>query len=252
MRYFLQISYNGSAYHGWQIQDNASSVQQVLNEKLSLQLGAVINCLGCGRTDTGVHAKKFFLHFDYDSELPANFINRINSFLPLDIAIQKVFIPQLPDANARWSAISRTYKYFVAIGKDPLSIGYAGKVYQMPDLEKLQEVAMITKKYSDFEALSKFAPEEEHHLCTIIDAYWTLEENKLIFTISANRFLRGMVRIITGTMLEVGKGKISPLEYEEIIKNKDRSKAFGAAPAEGLYLWNVEYPKGLLIEKSIL
>ncbi len=247
MRYFLQISYNGSAYHGWQIQDNAISIQQVLNEKLSVQLGAEIYCVGCGRTDTGVHALKYFLHFDFDSSLNENFIHKINSFLPSDIAVQKVFEAD-GDANARWSAIERTYKYFVSIGKDPLSLGYAGRLHKQPDIIAMQEAADILLRYTDFEALSKFSPDEQHHLSSITHAQWEQDDYKMTFTITANRFLRGMVRILTGTMFEVGKGKITPAEFEEIIKNKDRSKAFGAAPAEGLYLWDVKYPDGLLCE----
>ena len=246
MRYFLQISYNGSAYHGWQTQDNAIAIQQILNEKLSLQLGAEIYCIGCGRTDTGVHAAKYFLHFDFDGALHENFINKFNSFLPIDIAVQKVFEATTPDAHARWNAIERTYKYFASVGKDPLSLGYAGKIYKQPNIKAMQEAADIMLKYSDFEALSKFSIDEEHHLSTVTFAKWEQEENKLIFTITSNRFLRGMVRIVTGTLFEVGKGKITPAEFEEIIKNKDRSKAYGAAPAEGLYLWDVKYPEGLL------
>lgn len=248
MRYFLQITYNGSNYHGWQIQDNALTIQFVLNTKLSIQLGTQINCIGCGRTDTGVHAKKFFLHFDFEGELPSGFVQKLNSFLPNDIVVKKIFTATDDDANARWSATERTYRYITSIGRNPLMNGYAAVLYKEPEIYLMNEASKILLRYNDYEALSKRSPEEEHHLSNITYANWKKKGDLLVFTITANRFLRGMVRIVVGTLFEVGKGKISPEDFENIIAIKDRKGAFGAAPAEGLYLWDVKYPEGIMKE----
>lgn len=247
MRYFLQISYKGTHYKGWQVQKNGLGIQQVLNEKLSLQLGEEIYVVGCGRTDTGVHARKYFLHFDAEKELTAVHLQKLNIFLPPDIAAQKLFkVPA--DAHARWSALNRGYTYIITKTKNPFLLEFAAHIHATLDIGKMNEAAAMLPEYHDFEALSKINVQNKHHLCNINDARWRAVGDKLIFTIHANRFLRGMVRILVGTMLEVGKGKMSLMEFRQVIEGKDRVAAGFAAPAQGLYLTHVAYPTGLLEE----
>ncbi|RYD83688.1 MAG: tRNA pseudouridine(38-40) synthase TruA [Sphingobacteriales bacterium] len=245
MRYFLEISYKGTNYHGWQIQPNALTVQQVLNQKLSLLLGEEIYCIGCGRTDTGVHAKQFFLHFDVVKAFSEDIIYRLNKFLPKDIAALNIY-KVADEAHTRWSAIERTYTYFIARKKDPFQVETAAQIIGTLDIEKMNEAAQLLLQYQEFHGLSKINEQEKHHLCDIKFASWHEENNMLVFTISANRFLRGMVRIIVGSLLEIGKGKKDKNWLREVIESKDCRKAGSAAPAEGLYLSEVKYPNGML------
>jgi tRNA pseudouridine38-40 synthase len=180
--------------------------------------------------------------------LPEDFIIRLNSFLPRDIVVQKVFLALEENAHSRWSALERTYHYQACIGRNPLLMGYAAMLYKEVDLAIMNDAASLLTKYTDYTALSKVSPNEEHHLSNIFKAEWMQKGDILIFTITANRFLRGMVRILTGTMLEAGYGKITVKEFENIITGKDRKAAYAAAPAEGLYLWDVKYPEGMLKE----
>ncbi len=246
-RYFLQIAYKGTNYNGWQVQDNGLGVQQVINEKLSLQLGEEIYCVGCGRTDTGVHARKYFLHFDTSKELTREHVRRLDIFLPPDITAQKLFAVSA-EAHTRWDALQRTYKYIITQKKNPFLQEYAAYIFADLDLEMMKEAAAILPKYHDFEALSKINVQNKHHLCNINVATWKKHGDKLIFTITANRFLRGMVRIIVGTMLEVGKNEMTIDEFKRLIEGKDRVKAGFAAPAQGLYLTDIIYPDGLMTE----
>jgi tRNA pseudouridine38-40 synthase len=256
LRYFLQIAYKGTNYHGWQLQPNATSVQDVFNKCLSLQLSEEIYCVGCGRTDTGVHAKKFFLHFDSENDLNQipNFLHKLNVFLPKDIVVEKVFKAK-PEAHARFSATERTYQYFINLKKDPFSLDYATFIHYKPDVEKMNEAAALLLHYEDFEAFSKVSEDQAHHRCNITFAKWELlekSEDKLIFKITANRFLRGMVRLVVGTLLQVGRGKITIEKFREILEGKDRKFAASAAPSDGLYLWDVVYPEGILEELVII
>lgn len=234
------------------MQPNAISVQEVFNRCLSLQLGEEIYCVGCGRTDTGVHAKKFFLHFDAEKDLSQhpNFLYKLNVFLPKDIVVEKIF-KAAPEAHARFSATERTYQYFINLKKDPFSLDYATFIHHNLDLQKMNEAAALLLNYNDFEAFSKVSEDQAHHRCTIMFAEWrNLEENvdKLVFKITANRFLRGMVRLVVGTLLQVGRGKITVEKFKEILEGKDRKFAASAAPSDGLYLWDVVYPEGILEE----
>ncbi|MGZ5303839.1 MAG: tRNA pseudouridine synthase A, partial [Bacteroidia bacterium] len=205
MRFFLKISYKGTNYHGWQIQPNALGVQQVFNEKLSLILGEEIYCIGCGRTDTGVHAKEFFLHFDTSKVFSGNLIDRLNSFLPKDIAVHEIYSVTDEDANARWSAVERSYEYIISQKKDPFSIELAAQILYELDIERMNEAAQVLLLYNEYQGLSKVNEQEKHHLCNIRCAQWEkLDDDKLMFTITANRFLRGMVRIVVGSLLEIG------------------------------------------------
>jgi tRNA pseudouridine38-40 synthase len=246
-RYFLQLSYKGTNYSGWQVQKNAVGVQQVVNEKLSLQLGEEIYVVGCGRTDTGVHARKYFAHFDTAKALTKEHLLRLNIFLPPDITAQRLFsVPE--DANARWSATRRTYTYIITKTKNPFLLEFAAHIHSHLDFEAMKQAAAMLLEYHDFEALSKINVQNKHHLCNIYEAAWKQSGDKLLFKITANRFLRGMVRIVVGTMLEVGKGKMTLDEMRALIEGKNRVKAGFAAPAQGLYLTDIVYPDGLLKE----
>ncbi len=249
MRYFLKISYKGTNYHGWQIQPNALTIQQVFNEKLSLILGEEIYCIGCGRTDTGVHAKEFYLHFDTTKAFSGNIKYRLNSFLPNDIAVHEIFTVADEETNARWSAVERSYEYIISQKKDPFSQELAAQIFYNLDIEKMNEAAQILLEYQEYQGLSKINEQEKHHLCDIRFAKWENQpDDKLMFTITANRFLRGMVRIVVGSLLEIGRGKKDVNWLREVIESKDCRKAGSAAPAEGLYLSKVIYPDGLLVK----
>ncbi|MDP1745869.1 MAG: tRNA pseudouridine(38-40) synthase TruA [Bacteroidota bacterium] len=246
-RYFIQLSYNGTAYHGWQIQENTfRTVQQVLNEMLSRLLNEPIVITGCGRTDTGVHATEYFAHFDSTIEdLEINqdkWIFKFNFALPADIAIQKI-ITVKEKSNARFDAISRTYQYIINKKKDPFQIDRSCFLYGALNIEEMNKATKILFDHIDFSAFAKTNTQNLSNNCKIYKAEWKEENDSLIFTISANRFLRNMVRAIVGTLLNVGKGKISIEEFNEIIESKTRSKAGFSAHACGLYLTKVEYPQ---------
>jgi tRNA pseudouridine38-40 synthase len=246
-RYFIQLSYNGTAYHGWQIQENTfRTVQQVLNEMLSRLLNEPITITGCGRTDTGVHASEYFAHFDSTIEdLEINqhkWIFKFNFALPSDIAIQKI-ISVKEKSNARFDAVSRTYQYIINKKKDPFQIDRSCFLYGPLNIEEMNKATRILFDHTDFSAFAKTNTQNLSNNCIIFKAEWKEENDLLIFTISANRFLRNMVRAIVGTLLNVGKGKISIEEFNEIIESKTRSKAGFSAHACGLYLTKVEYPQ---------
>jgi tRNA pseudouridine38-40 synthase len=255
-RYFIYLSFKGTYYHGWQIQPNAVSVQQILEETLSLVVGEKITTTGAGRTDAGVHALVFCAHFDCsvpDLDSEKNLIFRLNRFLPCDISICSVR-KVTPEANARFSAVSRTYRYFISKRKDPFSIGLSWFLYGNINVKAMEKAAGLLTKYSDFTSFSRLHSDNKTSICKIYNASWSDNDDKLIFTIKADRFLRNMVRAIVGTMVELGTGKISPGEFEKIILLKDRSKAGMSAPAGGLFLSDIEYPEDIFLnsgEKSI-
>jgi len=243
-RYFLQISYNGTNYHGWQIQPNASSVQEVMEKALSTVLREEISVVGAGRTDTGVHASFYMLHFDSENEnlQNENLVFRLNRFLPDDIAVQQIF-PVKPDVHARYSAVSRTYKYFISTVKNPFETSTAYQ-YTLPlDVNKMNEVATVLFEYRDFSSFSKLHTDVKTNNCNIMLAEWRPEGDRIVFTIKADRFLRNMVRAIVGTLLEAGKGKLSKDGLRNIIEEKNRGKAGVSVPAHGLFLVDVEYPE---------
>lgn len=242
-RYFVHLSYHGGRYHGWQIQPNALSVQEVLENAFSTILQQKITVTGAGRTDTGVHASKYVLHFDVTTRLTDinRLIYRLNSYLPADIAIQRILeVP--PDAHARFSAISRTYNYLIALEKDPFSTHTAYYLRIRPDVRAMNEAAEILMEYRDFTSFSKLHTDVKTNFCKITKACWEEVDNRLIFTIKADRFLRNMVRAIVGTLIDVGKGKISVDQVRTIIEKQDRGAAGASAPAHGLILTDVEYP----------
>jgi tRNA pseudouridine38-40 synthase len=243
-RYFLKLTYRGTAFHGWQIQENAHTVQAEMNEKISTLCEETVNVTGCGRTDTGVHARNFFLHFDLHQPLaftPQDFVFRLNRFLPEDIAVLGVWeVP--PETHARFDAISRTYRYYISRQKDPFVQDTAMAFMGRLDVVAMQQAAGYLLEYDDFTSFSKLHTQTTTNFCRLAEAQWEQTENQLIFTITSDRFLRNMVRAIVGTLLEVGKGKLKPEEMKSIIEAKDRSKAGFSAPAQGLFLEEVRYP----------
>lgn len=244
-RYFIKLSYNGKNYHGWQIQPNANTIQEELNIALSTVLQEGINCVGAGRTDTGVHAKNFYAHFDtinlFNIDVE-HFLYKTNAILPNDIVIHSVH-SMIDEAHARFSAISRTYHYFISLKKDPFCQDLSYFFPRELNVEIMNQACKILFEYKDFTSFSKLHTDVKTNNCKIIKAEWTETKNQIQFTIKADRFLRNMVRSIVGTMLEIGLGKISLEEFAQIIESKDRSNAGRSVPAQGLFLVNIEYPK---------
>ncbi|WP_346863210.1 tRNA pseudouridine(38-40) synthase TruA [uncultured Draconibacterium sp.] len=243
-RYFLQLSYKGTNYHGWQIQPNAISVQEVMEDALSKILREKIAVVGAGRTDTGVHASYFILHFEAENKIPENLdlVYKLNSFLPSDISVQKVW-PVNQELHARFSATSRTYHYFISRQKNPFTTEISYTYLKPLDIDKMNEAAQLLFNYEDFTSFSRLHTDVKTNNCKIMQAEWRFEENQLVFVIKADRFLRNMVRAIVGTLLEVGKGKLSINEFCQIIENKDRGLAGASAPAQGLFLVDIGYPE---------
>ena len=248
-RYFLFISYNGASYHGWQIQPDYITVQKTLEDALSTILSENISTTGAGRTDTGVHARFFCAHFDSvmnDLHTRKNLLFRINKFLPKDISINAI-CKVVPDAHARFSAVSRTYKYFIIRNKDPFQDDSAWYLYGDLDNSKMNEASALLFKHTDFTSFSKLHTDVKTNNCHIMEASWESENQKLVFTIKADRFLRNMVRAIVGTMVEVGQHKISVDDFEKIILSRDRGRAGKSAPAKGLFLTSIEYPPEIFL-----
>ncbi|SEP60113.1 tRNA pseudouridine(38-40) synthase TruA [Flavobacterium urocaniciphilum] len=242
MRYFIEFAYNGKDYFGFQVQPNAISIQETLDKSLSLLLRDSIEIVGAGRTDSGVHAKQMYAHFDTEVEFDVQAtIQKLNSFLPKDIAIFRI-IPVHADAHARFDATSRTYEYHITTFKDVFNINGSWKVNHKLDLDLMNEACKILFEYIDFECFSKVHTDVRTFNCKITEAYWQQNENQIIFTISADRFLRNMVRAIVGTLVNVGIHKTSLEDFRNIIESKNRSKAGFSVPAHGLYLTKVKYP----------
>lgn len=241
LRYFIEFSYNGKNYFGYQIQPKEISVQEVLEKALSTILREEIKTTGAGRTDTGVHAKKAFAHFDTAQNLEENLADKLNSFLPPDIAVRRIF-PVKENLHARFDATFRTYEYHISLAKNPFTQDFA---WQIPkgclDLTKMNEACEILKGYEDFESFSKTGGDNKTTFCKIYNAEWKQNGSEILFTISADRFLRNMVRAIVGTMVEIGKGKMQPADLHQIIQDKNRSSAGSSAPAHGLFLVDVGY-----------
>lgn len=250
MRYFIELSYHGKNYHGWQIQPNEISVQEVIEKALSVLLGCEISVTGCGRTDTGVHAKQFYLHFDFEGGLDKEKLKyRLNSFLPEDIAIFRI-IKVKDNAHARFDAISRSYLYQISLRKNVFESDLSMYLNSpLLDVDKMNEASERLFHYTDFKCFSRSKTDVKTYDCDITEAFWELEENELYFHISANRFLRNMVRAIVGTLLEVGKGRMSIEEFIKVIESRDRSRAGASAKAKGLFLTKVKYPDGIFLQE---
>lgn len=249
MRYFIHLAYNGKNYFGWQRQPNAISVQSTLENAFSLLLKTPISIVGAGRTDTGVHAKNFYAHFDTSIHIKKNeceqLAYRLNAFLPADIVIFSIFEVS-PEAHARFDAQIRTYNYYITTTKNPFNIENTYHFYRPLNIEKMNEACKKLFKYNDFTSFSKVHTQNKTNLCTIKQAQWYFsKEGLLVFEISANRFLRNMVRAIVGTLLEVGQEKCSIEDFCKIIEEKNRCKAGISVPAHALYLSDIVYPKSI-------
>lgn len=246
MRYFMRLAFNGTPFFGWQIQPKDVSVQEVLENALTMLLKSSerVAVTGCGRTDTGVHARDFMAHFDFPEMLDEDRLliltRKLNSFLPKEIVIFSIF--QVDDrAHARFDAIDRTYRYYVSTVKDPFTFAFSYRVYGRLDVEKMNEAARLLLENDDFTSFSKVHTQVNNMRCKVIHAEWTVQDGLLVFEITANRFLRNMVRAIVGTLLQVGKGKISVADFQNVIQQKNRCSAGDSVPARALFLERVRY-----------
>lgn len=241
MRYFIELSYKGKNYHGWQIQPDANSVQEEINKAISTVLQEEILIVGAGRTDTGVHAEQMFAHFDVDKELNSNFVFKFNSLLPEDIVIYTLE-KAAPEKHARFDALSRSYQYRVWLGRNPFLLDSTWQIHQkVLNVSKMNEAALILLEHENFQAFSKVKTEVKTFNCKVTKAVWEQEDNLLVFHISANRFLRNMVRAIVGTLVDVGLEKITVEDFRNVILSKNRSNAGLSVPAKGLFLTAIEY-----------
>ena len=287
-RYFIELAYEGTAYHGWQIQENAVSVQEILNKALSTVWRQSIETVGCGRTDTGVHARQFYAHFDVvevgesgspkvgksesrevgklesrEAEKPdlesttdnlppttynlqpityyRQLIVSLNALLPYDIAVKRI-IEVAPDAHARFDATSRSYEYHIHFTKDPFRQGFSWLMRDEPDITLMNRAAQVLLEYRDFSCFSKSNTQTFTNNCRICRAEWIRTPEGLVFYITADRFLRNMVRAIVGTLIQVGRAEILPEEIRNIVISKNRSNAGASVPACGLFLTEIKYP----------
>ena len=253
MRFFITLSYDGTAYHGWQIQPNAPSVEETVETALSTVLRCDVDIVGAGRTDTGVSASMMVAHFDFEpvadcTDWCSQLRYKLNRMLPRDIAVLKVE-PVGDGMHARFSAKSRTYRYFIHMRKDPFLRHYSWKVpYTELDFDRMNEAAKVIMEYTDFTSFSKVNTDTKTNDCTITRAEWIPVESsspadasQWVFEITANRFLRNMVRAIVGTLLEVGRGRLTVDDVRWIIEKKDRCSAGESVPGNALFLVNIEY-----------
>lgn len=252
-RFFLTLSYNGTNYNGWQIQENTpATVQQVLEEKMSMILKEKVELTGCGRTDAGVNAKNYVAHFDSNcADLIGNkkhWLYKFNTVLPVSISVQDI-IPVKEEAHARFAAKSRTYYYFLHQFKNPFIEHFSWYVHGDVDFELMNKAALTLLEYTDFTSFSKVGTQNKTNNCKITKAVWhKVANNEWRFTITADRFLRGMVRAIVGTLIMVGKNKITIAEFRKIIEAKDRAAAGSNVPGHALFLTGIEYPKDIYLE----
>jgi tRNA pseudouridine38-40 synthase len=243
-RYFIELSYLGTNYHGWQVQPNSVTIQEKINQSLNTILrNKAIHVVGCGRTDTGVHASEFFAHFDFNILIEDldKLTYKLNRILPFDIAIKKINLVD-NDHHARFSASKRTYKYYVNLEKSPFHFNTSLLYPYELNIQKLNEAASMILKYSDFESFCKAHSDANNYLCTVSESKWEIKDHQLIYTVSANRFLRNMVRALVGTQLDVGRGYINIEDYKKIIESKKRTNAGKSIAAKGLFLHKIEYP----------
>jgi tRNA pseudouridine38-40 synthase len=247
-RYFLELSYKGTPFHGWQIQKNSFTVQECLENALSTYLRQPIAIMGSGRTDTGVHASMQVCHFDLnEGVLGENFVKGLNSILPKEIAIHSVR-PVKSDAHARFDACKRSYFYRIVFQKNPFLNDLAWLSFRKPDVEKMNKAAEALLRHEDFECFSKVHTDVNHFRCKIFSAHWEQKDDQLLFHITANRFLRGMVRAIVGTLMEIGLGLRSGEDMDALILSRNRENAGKAAPAKGLFLSKVNYPEEIYLD----
>jgi len=248
MRWFFEVSYLGTGYNGWQTQPNGKGVQEVLENALTKIFRRTVQIVGSGRTDTGVHCVSQFFHTDLTESFSTEDLkHKLNSFLPRDIAIHSIHRVK-DDSSARYDAIRRTYRYRITTEKNPLLIGHALHIFKPLDIKKMQSAADLLLGEHDFECFSKVKTDVNHFKCNITKAVWKTKGSEIVFEITANRFLRGMVRAIVGTLLDVGTGKITVKDFKEIINQRNRKKAGANVAPEGLTLIRVEYKKGIFLK----
>ena len=245
-RYFIELAYDGTAYHGWQVQPNAVTVQEVLDKALATVLRKPVETTGCGRTDTGVHATQFFAHFDcqvlgIEHQALEKIVRSLNAVLPDDIGVKRVF-PIHEEAHARFDATQRSYEYHIHFEKDPFRLNRSWELRDKPDIALMNAAARIMMEYTDFSCFSKSNTQTFTNNCKISRAEWMEHERGIIFHISADRFLRNMVRAVVGTLVEIGRQEMPPESIRQIIESKNRSNAGTSVPACGLYLTEVKYP----------
>jgi tRNA pseudouridine38-40 synthase len=244
-RYFVRLSFNGTNFHGWQVQHHARTVQKVLNEAFTLLLREEIHLTGCGRTDTGVHAREYFAHFECGQILPepdrANLVFKLNSYLDEDVSLHYI-LPVGPRDHARFSALSRTYRYYITSQKDPFRVNRAHYIYGKTDMDLMNRGAEFLQSLTDFTSFSKLGGGSSTNICQVMHARWDPIPSGLVFTITANRFLRNMVRAVVGTLLDLGTSRITLEDLHEIAASRNRSNAGDSVPACGLYLERIEYP----------
>ncbi|MBO4773372.1 MAG: tRNA pseudouridine(38-40) synthase TruA [Bacteroidales bacterium] len=249
MRYFLHMAYNGRNYYGWQVQPDRPTVQELMENCLSALFREKIAVTGAGRTDTGVHAADFYAHFDTETPLleeKRQWLHRINAFLPEDIAVYDI-LPVRPEAHARFDALSRTYRYRIHTAKQPFFTEYSYRLYFQPDFEAMNRCAALLGKYRDFTSFSKAHTQTKTNNCVISHAEWHEDESGWFFEITADRFLRNMVRAIVGTLLEVGRGKLDEEGFCRLIEAKDRCQAGTSVPAHALSLVRITYPENIFL-----
>ncbi|PWE00664.1 tRNA pseudouridine(38-40) synthase TruA [Marinilabilia rubra] len=247
-RFFIEMAYNGADFHGWQKQPNATTVQETLEEVLSKVFRESVSVTGAGRTDTGVHASYFVAHFDLEA-LPFEeklILHKVNSLLPQGIAVYSVSGVS-DDAHARFDAVNRTYEYHIVLQKNPFYSGLTYRPWFHPDIDLMNLAAERLKDYSDFTSFARLHGGNKTNLCNIEKAFWENRGDRYVFVVSADRFLRNMVRAIVGTLLEVGRGKVAVDDFSGIIEAKDRSHAGTSAPGQGLFLTDIKYPEKVFV-----
>lgn len=251
MRYFIYLEFDGTAYSGWQIQPHSPSVQQTLEESLFLFLREKVSVTGAGRTDAGVHAQEMVAHFDLESpQDPSWMKNKLNGILPPDIAVHDI-VPVKLDAHARFDAVSRTYKYYVSLEKSAFHREYSWYLVNEPDFNLMNRAAELLLSTVDFTSFSKLHTDTKTNDCRVTLAEWSrLDDGRWVFTITADRFLRNMVRAIVGTLMEVGRGRMDIDGFRDVIQSKDRCSAGDSAPAQGLFLHKIEYPENLFLTQE--
>lgn len=247
-RYFIYLAYDGTAYHGWQIQPNGNSVQEELQRALSTLLRREVEVVGAGRTDAGVHARMMVAHFDSAEPLDEQFVaDKLNRLLPPDISVYYLK-PVKDEAHARFSATGRRYEYFVTTAKNPFDRQYRCRLFRTPDFELMNRAAATLMEYTDFTSFSKLHTDVKTNNCRVTYARWTqVDDTTWVFTIEADRFLRNMVRAVVGTLLEVGRGKMTIDGFRQVIEQKNRCCAGTSVPGEALFLVEVRYPEELFL-----
>jgi len=246
-RYFLEVAYKGTNYSGSQVQQNANSIQAEIEKAFTVLQSSEVSLTGSSRTDAGVHALQNFFHFDYGGELHPHFTYKINAILPADIVVRKI-IPVNNDAHCRFDAVSREYKYFIYQEKNPFLQDRAFYFPYTLEFGRMQETAEAVKDCTDFTSFSKRNTQAKTFICRIAESYWEQDNGSLIFHVTGDRFLRGMVRALVGSMLEVGRGKLTTSDFRDIVEARDRTGASFAVPPHGLYLVRVNYPDGFFLQ----